>query len=128
MRLVSRSEQPAIEEGQRRLPSAGVLLRSTKICPDARNRRLCPATLRILDSIPEAADMAKRGVGESTFSALGSGAHLKPHCGSTNCRLTCHLPLLCPPGSCIRVGDEERPYREGEMMIFDDSWVRGDAC
>jgi aspartyl/asparaginyl beta-hydroxylase (cupin superfamily) len=87
-----------------------------------RNRRLCPVTLRILDSIPEAADMAKRGCGESTFSALHGGAHLKPHCGSTNCRLTCHLPLLCPSGCSIRVGDEERPYREGELMIFDDSW------
>lgn len=96
----------------------------------ARNRRLCPITLRSLDAIPAAADMARRGVGESTFSALGAGAHLKPHCGSTNCRLTCHLPLLVPDGCSIRVGDEERPYREGEMMIFDDSfehevWHRG---
>ena len=88
----------------------------------ARGRRLCPVTLRLLDSIPEAADMARRGVGESTFSALHGGAHLKPHCGSTNCRLTCHLPLMCPPGCSIRCGDEERAYREGELMIFDDSW------
>ena len=80
----------------------------------ARNRRLCPTTLRILDSIPEAADMARRGVGESTFSALGAGAHLKPHCGSTNTRLTCHLPLLAPPGSSIRVGDETRPCERAE--------------
>ena len=97
----------------------------------ARNRRLCPTTLKLLDAIPAAADMARRGAGESTFSALGGGAHLKPHCGSTNCRLTCHLPLLVPPGCSIRVGNEERPYREGECMIFDDSfehevWHRGD--
>ena len=89
----------------------------------ARNRRLCPTTLRVLDSIPAAADMAKKGVGESTFSALHGGAHLKPHCGSTNCRLTCHLPLLVPPGDVsIRVGNERRQYREGELMIFDDSF------
>jgi aspartate beta-hydroxylase len=89
----------------------------------ARNRRLCPHTLRTLDAIPAASDMGKRGVGESTFSALHSGAHLKPHCGSTNCRLTCHLPLIVPKGEvAIRVGDETRPYREGEMMIFDDSY------
>ena len=62
----------------------------------ARNRRLCPVTLRTLDAIHEASDMAKKGVGESTFSALGGGAHLKPHCGSTNARLTCHLPLIVP--------------------------------
>ena len=89
----------------------------------ARNRRLCPVTLKVLDSIPAASDMAKRGVGESTFSALHGGAHLKPHCGSTNCRLTCHLPLLVPEGDVsIRVGEETRQYREGEIMIFDDSW------
>ena len=90
----------------------------------ARNRRLCPNTLRLLDSIPAASDMAKRGVGESTFSALHGGAHLKPHCGSTNCRLTCHLPLIVPKGekASIRVGNETRVYREGEIMIFDDSW------
>lgn len=69
--------------------------------------------------------MAKKGAGESTFSALGGGAHLKPHCGSTNCRLTAHLPLIVPEGgSSIRVGDEVRQYKEGELMIFDDSWVR----
>ena len=101
-----------------------LLNRDEKIASSvARNRRLCPHTLRILDSIPAAADMARRGVGESTFSALHSGAHLKPHCGSTNTRLTCHLPLLVPKGEVsIRVGDETRPYREGEPMIFDDSW------
>ena len=77
----------------------------------ARNRKLCPVTLRLLDSIHEAADMARRGVGESTFSALGAGAHLKPHCGSTNCRLTCHLPLIAPSGSSIRVGEEVRQVR-----------------
>ena len=44
----------------------------------ARNRRLCPQTLKVLDAIPAASDMAKRGVGESTFSALHGGAHLKP--------------------------------------------------
>jgi len=89
----------------------------------SRNRKLCPTTLRLLDAIHCAADMAKRGVGESTFSALGGGAHLKPHCGSTNCRLTAHLPLLVPEGgSSIRVGDETRHYREGELMIFDDSF------
>ena len=60
--------------------------------------------------------------GECTFSALGGGAHLKPHCGSTNARLTCHLPLLCPSGSSIRCGDEERAYQEGELLVFDDSW------
>ena len=62
--------------------------------------------------------MARKGVGESTFSALGPKAHLKPHCGSTNTRLTCHLPLIVPEGPCsIRVGQETRTYREGEVTL-----------
>lgn len=88
-----------------------------------RARQLCPQTAALLDRLPAAADMAKAGVGECTFSALGPGAHLKPHCGSSNARLTAHLPLVVPPGCCsIRVGGETRPYREGELLVFDDSY------
>jgi len=87
-----------------------------------RNRKRCPVTTAFLDSMIEAKDMATRGVGECTFSALGPGAHLKPHCGATNARITCHLPLIVPEGCSIRVGDEVREYREGELMVFDDSW------
>ena len=44
-------------------------------------------------------------------------------CGSSNARLTAHLPLVVPPGCCsIRVGGETRPYREGELLVFDDSY------
>jgi len=99
----------------------------------ARNRRRCPATASFISSLVEATDMAERGIGEVTFSALGPGCHLHPHCGSTNARLTCHLPLLVPKGAesdeceggdtcAIRVADETRVYREGELMVFDDSF------
>ena len=88
-----------------------------------RARQLCPQTAALLERLPAAADMAKAGVGKCTFSALGPGAHLKPHCGSSNARLTAHLPLVVPPGCCsIRVGGETRPYREGELLVFDDSY------
>ena len=34
----------------------------------------------------------------------------------------CHLPLIVPENSgAIRVGNEERPWVEGELLIFDDS-------
>lgn len=38
--------------------------------------------------------------------------------------LRCHLPLVVPAGgSCaIRVGNETRQWKEGELMIFDDSF------
>ena len=88
----------------------------------ARNRKRCPMTAKMLSSIAAIADMADMGIGECTFSALGPGAHLQPHCGSTNTRLTCHLPLLVPDGCEIRVGEERRTYREGELIFFDDSF------
>ena len=50
------------------------------------------------------------------------GTHLRPHCGSTNTRLTCHLGVIVPPGCSIRCGDEWREWREGECLVFDDSF------
>jgi aspartyl/asparaginyl beta-hydroxylase (cupin superfamily) len=45
--------------------------------------------------------------------------------------LICHLPLLVPDQCGLRVGNEVRPWREGELLIFDDSieheaWNRSD--
>src|SRR3546814_9157183 len=47
-----------------------------------------------------------------------------------NTRLICHLPLIVPDGCALRVGAETRGWREGELLIFDDSfeheaWNRG---
>ena len=38
-----------------------------------------------------------------------------------NMRLICHLPLIVPQGCWLRVGNETRELREGELLIFDDS-------
>ena len=59
---------------------------------------------------------------ETIFSVLRPGTHLRPHCGSTNTRLTCHLGVIVPGGARVRVGDEWREWREGECLVFDDSW------
>src|SRR3546814_9730732 len=47
-----------------------------------------------------------------------------------NTQLICHLPLIVPDGCGLRVGAETRNWREGELLIFDDSfeheaWNRG---
>jgi aspartate beta-hydroxylase len=55
------------------------------------------------------------------FSLLRPGAHIAPHNGYTNVRLICHLPLIVPGHCTLRVGNETRSWREGELMIFDDS-------
>ena len=55
------------------------------------------------------------------FSRLKPGTHIKPHNGLLNTRLICHLPIIVPPDCALRVGSETRAWREGEMLIFDDS-------
>ena len=89
-------------------------------------------TASVLERIPEAVGCAMSGGGESLFSCLAPGTHLRAHCGSTNARLTCHLGLLVPGGATIRCGTEAREWAEGECIVFDDSfehevWHEGSA-
>ena len=56
-----------------------------------------------------------------TFSQLKAGAHIPAHTGMFNTRLTCHLPLIVPPGCRFRVGNEVREWEEGKLLIFDDT-------
>ncbi|WP_324806566.1 aspartyl/asparaginyl beta-hydroxylase domain-containing protein [Sphingomonas sp. LY29] len=55
------------------------------------------------------------------FSWLRPGAKIAPHTGTHNTRLTCHLPLIVPPGCGFRVGNEVREWQVGKLMVFDDS-------
>jgi aspartate beta-hydroxylase len=56
------------------------------------------------------------------FSKLTPGTRIPPHNGLLNTRLICHLPIIVPENcGALRVGSEERPWVEGEMLIFDDS-------
>ncbi len=55
------------------------------------------------------------------FSRLLPGAHIPPHNGLTNTRLICHLPLVLPGECTLRVGNQTRSWRDGELLIFDDS-------
>ncbi len=67
---------------------------------------------------------------ELFFSRLRPGAHIPPHFGVANSRVTLHLPLIVPAGCSIRVGQAMHEWREGELFAFDDSfeheaWNRG---
>jgi len=69
---------------------------------------------------------------EVFFSRLTPGAHIPPHFGLTNTRLTVHLPLIIPETCAIRVGKDECVWRPGEIIAFDDSfeheaWNRSDS-
>jgi hypothetical protein len=89
---------------------------------------LCARTLAALESAPQPVIPERAPI--ALFSRLTPGTHIQPHHGLLNTRLICHLPLIVPEDCAIRVGAETRAWREGELMIFDDSfeheaWNRG---
>jgi len=55
------------------------------------------------------------------FSRLAAGARIPPHHGVMNARLICHLPLAVRLHERFRVGGETREWREGELLVFDDT-------
>ncbi|MBV9881681.1 MAG: aspartyl/asparaginyl beta-hydroxylase domain-containing protein [Sphingomonadaceae bacterium] len=79
----------------------------------------CPKTWAAVQAAPQA--WIERSSPTAMFSLLRAGARIPAHRGVTNTRLTCHLPLIVPPGCRFRVGNEVREWREGEVLIFDDS-------
>ena len=62
------------------------------------------------------------------------GTQIAPHHGACNIKLRCHFPLfvpedgaITPPGSSgpqcyLRVGHETKTWKEGEMIVFDDTY------
>ena len=56
------------------------------------------------------------------FSTMAPRTHIKPHFGACNLKLRCHFPLFVPPEAVLRVGDEARPWEEGQMVCFDDTY------
>ncbi|HKT32677.1 MAG TPA: aspartyl/asparaginyl beta-hydroxylase domain-containing protein [Gammaproteobacteria bacterium] len=80
----------------------------------------CPVTAGWLDRLPlsRVADHSP----ETFFSVLKPGAHIPPHTGVINTRLVVHLPLIIPPDCGIRVGTETRGWKEGECIVFDDTF------
>lgn len=86
----------------------------------AENADLFPQTLKALSSapMPEITDQAPM----SLFSKLAANSKIPAHNGLLNTRLICHLPIIVPENcGALRVGNEERPWEEGRMLIFDDS-------
>lgn len=79
-----------------------------------------PKTIEALSAIRL---VEKRGKPmEAFFSVLKPGAHIPPHFGLTNSRMTVHLPLIVPPDCAIRVGDVTHAWQVGAPLIFDDSF------
>ncbi|KAK6032958.1 tetratricopeptide repeat protein [Ostertagia ostertagi] len=86
---------------------------------NTENCRMAPQTCSILKEFRESSNASKS---EMRFSALSSGAQILPHCGPTNSRLQAHLGLIVPSEARIRVGNEQRGWKTGKFIIFDDSF------
>jgi len=84
--------------------------------PYAVNAWKCPLTMAVMDAIP-------RQGGWLGFSALAAHTHLAAHCGVSNAKLRCHVPLQLEPGlSRIRVDSHIHTWQQGELFVFDDSY------
>jgi aspartyl/asparaginyl beta-hydroxylase (cupin superfamily) len=83
--------------------------------PDAFCKR-CPKTVEILDHIP--------GLFEAFFSILQGGKSIPHHEGPYRGYLRYHLGMVVPDKNppSIRLKDQIYTWKEGESVLFDDSW------
>lgn len=87
--------------------------------PVRENLERCPETAQALG---DAGMVEIEGLcPNAMFSALAPKTRIPPHNGETNARLVAHLPLIVPDGCRFRVGFEEREWRVGEILVFDDT-------
>jgi len=56
------------------------------------------------------------------FSLLAPDTLVPSHVGPTNARLRMHLGVVCPPGTGMRVGENNMTWHEGEVLLFDDAY------
>ena len=78
-------------------------------------RALCPHTCSLLDDLPE--------VHLAMFSILEPGSVIRPHSGPFKACIRYHLGLSCPPEAQITVDGVPYSWRDGEDVLFDDTYV-----
>eukprot|EP00794_Sanderia_malayensis_P014338 gene14338-15834_t len=84
------------------------------------NCKICPRTAELILKIPEFMD--KCSFGNALFSVLTPGTKIPSHTGSTNARLRCHV-IIWPGDKCsITVGNQQKNYESGKLILFDDSY------
>ena len=91
------------------------------------NRSTCPVTFSLLQQLP----VCESSFGYVYFSVLSPHTSIDPHCGATNTKLRIQLPLIFEDDSSGRnvadcfliVNGDERPYRPGRAVVFDDSFT-----
>ncbi len=80
------------------------------------NLARCPQTAALLAQVP--------GLNSGFFSILKPGTHIPAHRGVTKALITYHLGLQVPQDGSLRmtVGPQSVGWREGESLVFDDTW------
>jgi aspartyl/asparaginyl beta-hydroxylase (cupin superfamily) len=80
------------------------------------NKSKCPRTAALIGHIPN--------VLQAFFSILDPGKSIPAHCGPYLGYLRYHLGLRVPQNRppSIRIKDQYYTWKEGQSIIFDDSW------
>ena len=80
------------------------------------NQTRCPRTSALIEKIPN--------VLQAFFSILDPGKSIPAHCGPYLGYLRYHLGLRVPQKNppSIRIRDQRYTWKEGQSIIFDDSW------
>jgi len=82
-----------------------------------KNNKKYPKTYALLKSIPN--------LTFAEFTVLEPGCKVLPHIGETNTTIRGHLGISIPgqlPEAGIRVGNEERSWEEGKVVLFSDCY------
>ncbi len=87
--------------------------------PVTEHLRCCPETAQALAAVgmTDIDGLCPNAI----FSVLAPHTQIPPHHGETNARVIVHLPLVVPEHCRYRVGFEQRRWKVGEVLIFDDS-------
>ncbi|RTE85727.1 MULTISPECIES: aspartyl/asparaginyl beta-hydroxylase domain-containing protein [Gammaproteobacteria] len=80
-------------------------------------KRMCPETVKLIEQIPQ--------VKGAMFTLLPPGGKLTPHSDPFACSLRYHLGLETPnDDNCwINVDNQEYSWRDGEALLFDETYV-----
>jgi beta-hydroxylase len=81
-----------------------------------KNSQLVPKTTEVLKQVPQ--------ITTALFSILDGGKHIPPHVGFFKGVYRYHLALVVPDDApvFIEVGGEEYSWKEGEDVLFDDTY------
>lgn len=86
----------------------------------AENHQRCPRSAALLEALPLV--RIREHAPEICFSVLAPGTHILPHTGVSNLRVVAHLPLVIPSDCALEVGGQMHAWREGELVVFDDTY------